>query len=146
MALAAPSPASTALRWRGARAPLFTATGLGLVAVALRFRDPHRHASWGLCPFKALTGWDCPGCGGLRAVNDLGHGQLGAAWHSNALFIALLPLVAVLWSGWLVGSWSGRRRRLPDTVVRYGAIGFVLLAVAFTVFRNTPAGSAWFAT
>ena len=33
--------------------------------------------SWGLCPSAAL-GFSCPGCGGLRAVNDLTHGDVGA--------------------------------------------------------------------
>ena len=44
--------------------------------IALRLRDPHDSGSWGYCPWKLLTGLDCPGCGALRAVNDLTHGDL----------------------------------------------------------------------
>ena len=31
------------------------------------------------CPFLAITGWYCPGCGSLRAVHDLLHGDLAGA-------------------------------------------------------------------
>jgi len=133
-------------RARRLRGPLGTAAAVGVATLALHVRDPHRHASWGLCPFKAITGWDCPLCGGLRAVNDLGHGQLGDALHSNLFFVASIPMVVALWALWLGRSWSGDARPLvPARVARPLLVvaGGVLLA--FTVFRNTPWGSAWYA-
>jgi hypothetical protein len=132
-------------RARRLRGPLLTAAGLGTAALALVVRDPHRHGSWGLCPFKAITGWDCPGCGGLRAVNDLGHGQLLDAAHSNLLFVASLPLLLGLWVLAVQRGWTGRapHRLAPRTTRALVAAGTVL-ALAFTVYRNTPWGSAWF--
>ena len=57
----------------------------------------------------------CPGCGGLRAVNDLTNGDLGAAASSNLLLVVLLP-VAVLWLlRWSRGRWTdGCASRIPD--------------------------------
>ncbi len=127
------------------RAPLATAAGIGLAALALRLRDPHRHASWGLCPFKLITGWDCPACGGLRAVNDLTHGEVVAAWHSNALFVTALPAIALLWLLWVRRSAAGPgavRAVTPRQRSRVITLG-VVLAVAFTIWRNTPWGSAF---
>lgn len=131
-------------RARRLRGPLGTAAVLGVATLALQVRDPHRHGSWGLCPFKALTGWDCPLCGGLRAVNDLGHGQFTDAAHSNLLFVASIPVLIGLWALWVRYGWTGERPRVPAPS-RPLLLALAVLAVAFTVFRNTPWGSAWYA-
>lgn len=126
-------------RWAG---PLVVAGGVLAATVALRLRDPHVEGSWGLCPWKLLTGWDCPGCGGLRAVNDLSHGDVGAAASSNFAFVAMVPVLAVAWLLWLRRTTTGRRARpVPGWV---WTTGLVALGV-FTVLRNTPAG-AWLAS
>src|SRR4051812_42007610 len=78
---------------------------VGALAVAgtwaLHVRDPHASGSWGYCPWKLLTGMDCPGCGTLRAVNDLTNGDLIGAASSNLLFVAAVPVVVVLWLAWV---------------------------------------------
>ena len=131
-----------------ARGPLFAAGGVAAATLALWLRDPHQHASWGLCPFKLLTGWDCPACGGLRAVNDLTHAQLLAAWHSNALFVSALPVLVSAWAWWLLRSVRGPRpgasRRQPRARVRttLAVAGFGVI-LAFTVWRNTPWGTGF---
>lgn len=131
-------------RARRLRGPLGTAAALGVATLALQVRDPHQHASWGLCPFKALTGWDCPLCGGLRAVNDLGHGQFAEAAHSNLLFVASIPVLVGLWALWVRYGWTGEHSRLRAPS-RPLVLAGVALVVVFTVFRNTPWGSAWYA-
>jgi len=131
-------------RARRLRGPLAVAGVVGAATLALQLRDPHRHASWGLCPFKALTGWDCPLCGGLRAVNDLGHGRLIDAAHSNLLFVASIPLLVALWALWLRRGWTGQLGpRLPVRAVRPLLVAGAVLLLAFTVYRNTPWGAAW---
>ena len=60
--------------------------------------DPATHSFYPPCPLHALTGLDCPTCGGLRAAHLLLHGHLRAAFHLNPfLFFALplLPLFAI---------------------------------------------------
>lgn len=111
--------------------------------LALHVRDPHRYGSWGLCPVKVLTGWDCPGCGALRAVNDLGNGHLEAAWHSNPLLLLTLPLLVAAWLGWTVRAARGRPPRLGPRRVAAGSAAYVVVVVAFALWRNTPSGAAF---
>jgi hypothetical protein len=91
-----------------------------------------------------LTGTYCPGCGGLRAVNDLTRGDLRAAASSNLLFVGSLPLVAVLYVRWFKDAWSGVRRPVSTRRALVYAGGFLAVALAFTVLRNLPVG-AWLA-
>jgi hypothetical protein len=124
------------------RRPLTAVAAVGVGTLALVLRDPHHH-TWVLCPFKAVTGWDCPACGGLRAVNDLGHGAVVDAAHANLLFVASLPLFALGWLLWVRHALTGRSTRLRRGPARVGVATYVVLAVAFTVLRNTPWGSAF---
>ncbi|MDQ6686888.1 MAG: DUF2752 domain-containing protein [Actinomycetota bacterium] len=114
-------------------------------AVALHVRDPHTSGSWGFCPWRELTGSYCPGCGGLRAVNDLTNGHVIAAASSNLLFLALLPVGAYLFAGQLRAAWTGvPPRRASPLQRRVALVALAILTVVFTVLRNTPAG-AWLA-
>ncbi|HEX4190440.1 MAG TPA: DUF2752 domain-containing protein [Marmoricola sp.] len=141
-ALALPGLSSES-RLRRLGSPLGTVAGIGIASLALHLRDPHQHGAWGLCPFKAMTGLDCPGCGGLRAVNDLTHGQIGAAFHSNALFVGSIPLLAVLWLVWAARSWNGSGALVSERAAQRLLYAVVVLAVVFAVWRNTPWGSAY---
>ena len=91
-------------------APATTIGALSLLTLALHVRDPHQHGSWGLCPSAAM-GIYCPGCGGLRAVNDLTHGDVGAALSSNILVTLMIPVGVVLLA-------SGRSTAGADTPAR----------------------------
>jgi hypothetical protein len=56
-----------------------------------------------LCPFHALTGLPCPGCGLTRAFRAIAHGEFQAAWGFNPfgfLFFALALVLAAapLWT------------------------------------------------
>jgi hypothetical protein len=125
-------------------APAATIGGLALATLALHLRDPHQHGSWGLCPFNAATGLYCPGCGGLRAVNDLTNGHVGAALSSNLLVTLLVPVGVFLLALWAVDRWRGTRRQLNTAIVSRTSWAFLAVAVVFTILRNTPAG-AWLA-
>ena len=118
--------------------------GAGLASLALlHVRDPHHSGSYGYCPFLVLTGHPCPGCGGLRAMNDLTNGDFVGAVSSNAMAVVLLGLLFGAWVVWMSRRWRGRRGPLPGL----NATAVVWVAVAFVVFgvvRNTPWG-AWLA-
>lgn len=113
----------------------YTALGTGALAVgALAYvglADPHRPGSlFPPCPFKLLTGWNCPACGGLRMTHDLLHGNLSAAVVDNVFLLIGLPALA-LWV--LLRVRQGRRAfPLPAIVV------IVVAAVTWTVVRNLP--------
>ena len=131
-------------RWQRVKPPTLLAGGLLALSVLLHLRDPHHGGSWGYCPWLMLTGTYCPGCGTLRAVNDLGDGRIGAAASSNLLFVGSLPLVGYLYVRWFVDRWRGVRRYVvPRRLYVYVAV-FVVVALAFTVARNLPFG-AWLA-
>ena len=140
-------------RWRARRSrllsPLVAAGGVLLATGYVAVVNPNHPGHYPLCPFKAITGWDCPGCGGLRAVHDLAHGNLAAALDQNALVVVLLiPVAVVMWLGWVRRAWSGKPRpkreaptsRLGAAWARWSPYGVLLLLLAFTVFRNLPVG------
>jgi hypothetical protein len=123
--------------------PIGTLGGLALATVALRVRDPHQHASWGLCPLAAVGIW-CPACGGLRAVNDLTHGDLLAAASSNLAFVVALPFIVAALAIWTVDRWRGVHREIPMRVAKPTAYVVLALLAVFTLLRNLPVGS-WLA-
>jgi hypothetical protein len=112
----------------------YGAVGFGaLVAAALAYvglADPHNpHLLFPLCPFKLLTGWNCPACGGLRMVHDVLHGDLAAAVSDNVFLIVGLPMLTV----WIV------LRRHRDSMLPMPAVAtIVAAAIAWTVLRNLP--------
>jgi hypothetical protein len=69
-------------------------TGLAGAAVLFRF-SPQEYSFYPRCPFYALTGHYCPGCGATRAIAELLHGHVAAALHFNAAVTLLLPML--LW-------------------------------------------------
>jgi uncharacterized protein DUF2752 len=93
--------------------------------------DPHNPNSFfPVCPFRLLTGWNCPGCGGLRMIHDVLHGDLGAAIADNVLLLVGIPLLA----GWAL--LCHRRGKSPLTFSATAAIVSTLLV--WTVLRNLP--------
>jgi hypothetical protein len=114
---------------------LFLLAGL-LAALAglavLYFFDPATHGFYPLCPLYRMTGLQCPGCGGLRALHQLLHGHLGAAWRFNPLVIILLPVG--LWLGlrecagaWQTGRWPAALRPIHGWMVAAALVAFGIL-------------------
>ena len=60
----------------------------------LALLDPATSGLFPPCPLRYLTGWYCPGCGSLRALHQLLHGNLRAAWSLNPLTVLLSPFLA----------------------------------------------------
>jgi hypothetical protein len=102
------------------------------------FFNPSTNGFYPICLFHKLTGWNCPGCGGTRAVYALLHGDWRLALKDNALFVVLLA-AAVARSVWFVVK---KIQRQPSGQ-QFFPVNFLwaLLAVAviFTVLRNLPA-------
>jgi Protein of unknown function (DUF2752) len=111
----------------------YTTLGTGAVlAGALTYigvADPHRPGFlYPTCPFKWLTGWECPGCGGLRMTHDVLHGDLAAAVVDNVFLLLGLPLLAI----WLLVRWRRGERLMPVPAV----VTVIIAAVAWTIVRN----------
>ncbi len=125
------------------RAPILLVGGLGVATLALHLRDPHDSYSWGFCPSAALGFW-CPGCGGLRAVNDLTNLRLAEAASSNVALVIAIPILIAVILLWALLRWRGTTLHVPARVRVPAAVVAVVLVGCFTVLRNTATG-AWLA-
>jgi hypothetical protein len=102
----------------------------------LAVMDPNHPGHYPLCPLKATTGLDCPGCGGLRCVHDLATGHPAQAANQNLLAMFVLPAVVVFWAVWAVRRWRGDLR--PMTVPPRVLVVVGIVAFTFAVVRNLP--------
>lgn len=67
-----------------------------------------------LCPWRALTGIDCPLCGSTRAVAALAHGEVMQAVDRNAfLVLVLIPVAVLAWFAWVRAAREGRSMNPP---------------------------------
>lgn len=87
------------------------------------------------CPFRALTGWLCPGCGSQRAMYQILHGHFGQAFKLNLLFLPGLFYVIVGYVGasFFPTSWPYVRQTFYGLKAAYISL-FVI--VVFWVGRN----------
>lgn len=137
-AAAAPAEAGR----RRLRAPVCLGAGVVAAGALLTLRSPYDSGSYGFCPFLALTGYYCPGCGGLRAIHDLLHLDVAAAWDMNPLVVVAAPLVVIAWVFWVWRAWRGRAPSVPSTGV---VVAMTVVLAVFTVLRNVPALAGWLA-
>ena len=133
-------PAAGTGRARALRAPLATAGAALAASTYVGLVDPNQSGHYPTCPFLAITGYFCPGCGSLRAVHALTHGDVGAAVGLNVLTVVGVVVVAGFWGFWVVRSWRGQpRTRVAPAWSLYLAVGVV---VVFWVVRNLTVGEA----
>lgn len=115
------------------------AAGLA-TAVLLHTVDPRVPGHYPTCPFLAITGLYCPGCGAMRAMASLTDGDLSAAVGFNPLSMVALALVVGIFVEWTTRQWRGRQKL---TTARPWVIAvFAVLTVVFWVARNLP-GMTW---
>ena len=101
----------------------------------LYFFSPERAGFFPPCPFRWFTGWLCPGCGSLRAMHFLLHGEFAAALAMNPLLVVLLPLLLFLLTRYFLSFlFEHAEPVLPARVV------WLLLAITllYAVARNLP--------
>lgn len=110
-----------------------TVAGLAYVGIV----DPSRPNLLPGCAFNALTGLDCPGCGGTRAVHSLLRGDVVAAVNHNVLVVVTL-VVAAVWLAWNRLAPRVGGRALRPSLSRTGAIALFGGLATFWVVRNLP--------
>jgi hypothetical protein len=100
--------------------------------------DPGSSGLYPPCPFLALTGFYCPGCGTLRALHQLTLGHPVAALDLNPLMVLLLPFVAYFLASQAMLAVKGQplRRFFVRPELIWALLGVVL---AYGVLRNIPA-------
>ncbi len=98
--------------------------------------EPGKTGFFPVCIFRLLTGFTCPGCGSTRAMHQLLHGHVLAAFMLNPLFLIAIPflLFALLrYSVIVMRGGVPRQNSLPASYIY--ALFFVVLS--FWIFRNT---------
>ena len=118
--------------------PLGVAAGAGVVCCAIWLSNPTVPGGpMPVCPTKALLGIDCPGCGSLRMLYSLLHGDVFAAARYN--FIGLISVCFLLWAfgAWTYGRLVGRRITSWQHHRWAAAVALVVMSVWF-VIRNVP--------
>jgi hypothetical protein len=109
----------------------------GVALLMLRVFDPATSGVFPPCPFRYLTGWYCPGCGSLRAIHQLLHGNLRTAWAMNPLAIVLLPFLAYGLASHALFELRGKWLPAPFLPASY-IRALCLAVVLFGIARNLP--------
>ena len=112
--------------------------GLGAIAVAtvLARLDPNATNSiLPPCPFLALTGWFCPGCGSTRALHALLHGDVVQALAMNPLLVIASPLLA-----WMALNAAGANPPGHCLLMPWSANPkfWLVVLLGYGVLRNLP--------
>ena len=117
------------------------ALGLALPAVAALVLVSLRGELGLQCPFYALTGLYCPGCGSGRAAYALLHGHLADSFRCQPLLYLLgIPAGLVFLHEYLRLVFPRLKLR-PVYVPQWLAVAAGALILAFWIARNIPAFS-----
>jgi hypothetical protein len=110
----------------------------GLIGLLLlRLFDPATSGIFPPCPLRYVTGWYCPGCGSLRAIHALLHGDLRQAWAMNPLTVLFTPFIAYGLASQLHRQIRGSA--LPSVLLPAAWIrALCAVIVLFGIVRNLP--------
>ena len=122
--------------WPAAAGPIAAGAAALAACTVLAVVDPNEPGHYPTCPFKAVTGLDCPGCGSMRAVHALTRGDIVRAADLNIVLVALIPLALWSWVGWLARALGSRP--VPRGLPEWGIRAIPVALVAFWVLRNVP--------
>lgn len=102
----------------------------------LRLYDPNKPGNlFPKCIFKALTGYDCIGCGLTRALHALAHGDIVRAFDMNPLAMLVLPLIPLML---LDARGLMPARTKPFMAVVMAPKLWLVLLPAYWIARNLP--------
>ncbi|MBN8622456.1 MAG: DUF2752 domain-containing protein [Flavobacteriales bacterium] len=88
------------------------------------------------CPFKSLTGFDCPGCGSQRAIHEILHLNFKKAFKYNALLVLAIPYILLFF----IFNMEWVKIRFPKTEKflfgRNSLLMILAIVILFFIFRN----------
>ena len=112
-----------------------------IVGAFLYLYSPEATRWYPRCPFHFFTGLNCPGCGSLRALHAVLHGQVIEALCFNPLLVVCLPIVGTWLAVRVFGALALNRTlelRLPSSL----GFAIAVAVVVFFILRNLPAARA----
>ena len=101
---------------------------VGGAALVLALFDPVLAPFFPTCPFHALTGLHCPGCGSTRALHALFTGHPIQAAGFNLLAVLAVPVVLFV----LI------RRPSTDKLRQRWILAILAVVILFGILRNIP--------
>ena len=111
------------------------------VVFVARYEPVAHKQSYPQCGFKQTTGFDCPGCGGLRATHAVTRGRILEAFSFSPGLVLSLPIVM-----YLTGLWIREWRRTGNMPVPLAQpecnrplMWLAILFVSLGLLRNIPA-------
>jgi len=113
------------------------AAAVAAAACTLYLFEPGSCGLFPPCPFHALTGFYCPGCGSTRALHQLMHGNLSAALGLNPLMVMALPFMLYALVSYLGESLISRplpRLFIPSPLIW----ALLVIIVLYGAARNIP--------
>jgi uncharacterized protein DUF2752 len=99
--------------------------------------EPGKSGFFPPCPFRFLTGFQCPGCGSTRALHQILHGHFEAAFMLNPLLMVGIPFMLFAFLRYSVIVMRGGVPR-PNALPAPYIYALFVVIVSFWVFRNTP--------
>jgi hypothetical protein len=99
--------------------------------------EPGKSGLFLVCPFFALTGFACPGCGSTRGLHQLLHGNVVAAFKFNPLMMVMLPFLLYALLRYTSAVLRGQPLKGNQLDARYIWLLF-FVALSFWIGRNTP--------
>ena len=84
-----------------------------------------------LCPIKAITGLECPGCGITRMFVALFHGNIYQAFRYNPLVFIELPILIILI---LLYKFNKKSRKVVNILF----VILLVITIVYGVLRNIP--------
>jgi hypothetical protein len=105
---------------------LFAGSAVGGILVLLYLFHPAKTAIFLPCPIRVVTGYHCPGCGSLRAIHYLLHGNVATAMSLNPLMVLSIPVVGAMF---LKPAWFSKRW------VLWILLGII---ISYGLLRNIP--------
>lgn len=118
------------------RGPIVVAAGVVAAFAVTAVIDPNEPGHYPTCPFLWTTGWYCPGCGTMRAMHALAHGDPVTALQRNPLFVVMLVVGVVLWVRWL--RLAARGQRYVFAWPRALQIATPIVVAGYWIIRNVP--------
>jgi len=99
--------------------------------------NPSNQIPFPVCPFFAITGFACPGCGTTRGLHHLLHGDLITAFRFNPLMMVMLPFLLYALLRYTNAVMRGQPIRGNQLNAKYIWLLFFVI-LAFWIGRNTP--------
>ncbi|MBO4663273.1 MAG: DUF2752 domain-containing protein [Bacteroidaceae bacterium] len=107
-----------------------------VACVALYYLDPVEYVFMPKCPFKLITGLDCPGCGFQRAMHALLHGHVVQAIKFNLFLVFSVPYLLALIVCYYFLTGERSRKTLSFLEGKTMAFTYIILYFVWFVVRN----------